>query len=174
MRRPANASDFDLALERAFHVGKPGSVDTVDFSRTDRPKTCLEVDFPILQINQLAQIEGNSGKPIYQMSKWWARRHPSVFRAMLLSACMKAPAATAAAAKDVWQAFYRNHLKSGSLKGVKVLDLFMGGGTTLVEASRLGMQATGVDLNPVAWFVVKQEFAKVDQTQLKALLSSVE
>ncbi|MEZ6080748.1 MAG: hypothetical protein R3C56_35250 [Pirellulaceae bacterium] len=44
-----------------------------DFSRTDRPKTCLEVDFPIPQINELSSLEGNAGKPIYQMSKWWAR-----------------------------------------------------------------------------------------------------
>jgi hypothetical protein len=31
----------------------------------------LEVDFPILPINQIAAIEGNSGKSIYQMSKWY-------------------------------------------------------------------------------------------------------
>ena len=27
-----------------------------------RPKTCLEVDFPILFVNQVAAIEGNAGK----------------------------------------------------------------------------------------------------------------
>ena len=36
-------------------------------------------------------IEGNAGKPIYQMSKWWARRRSSVFRAMLIAAATKAP-----------------------------------------------------------------------------------
>ena len=45
-----------------------------DFNDPNRPKTCLEVDFPIAQINALSQLEGNAGKPIYQMSKWWARR----------------------------------------------------------------------------------------------------
>lgn len=45
-----------------------------DFNNPNRPRTCLEVDFPIPQINELAQLEGNAGKPIYQMSKWWARR----------------------------------------------------------------------------------------------------
>ena len=30
-------------------------------------------------LDQVAAIEGNAGKPIYQMSKWWARRRSSVF-----------------------------------------------------------------------------------------------
>jgi len=45
-----------------------------DFNDPNRPRTCLEVDFPITPINELAQLEGNAGKPIYQMSKWWARQ----------------------------------------------------------------------------------------------------
>ncbi|RLB66053.1 MAG: hypothetical protein DRH04_09870 [Deltaproteobacteria bacterium] len=50
----------------------------------------------------------------------------------------------------------------------------MGGGTTLVEGSRLGMQMTGVDLNPVAWFVVKNELACSDPEQVKALFDHIE
>lgn len=50
-------------------AGKPWTLDSVDFSDPNRPKTCLEVDFPIVPINEIAQIEGNAGKPIYQMSK---------------------------------------------------------------------------------------------------------
>ena len=57
------------------NAGEELHLDSVDFSDPNRPKTCLEVDFPILPINQIAQIEGNAGKPIYQMSKWWARFH---------------------------------------------------------------------------------------------------
>jgi hypothetical protein len=50
----------------------------------------------------------------------------------------------------------------------------MGGGTTLVEGSRLGMQMTGVDLNPVAWFVVKNELACSDPKQVKAFFDYIE
>jgi DNA-directed RNA polymerase subunit RPC12/RpoP len=50
----------------------------------------------------------------------------------------------------------------------------MGGGTTLVEGSRLGMQMIGNDLNPVAWFVVKQELANVDLEEVKRLLADIE
>src|SRR5262245_17729874 len=79
------------AIAKAVGAGRKVAISTVDFSDPNRPKTCLEVDFPILPINQIATIEGNAGKPIYQMSKWWARRRSSVFRAMLIAAAMKAP-----------------------------------------------------------------------------------
>ena len=136
-------------IARAVGAGRPMAVETVDFSDPNRPKTCIEVDFPILAVNQIAQIEGNAGKPIYQMSKWWARRRSSVFRAMLLASAIKAPDDPTQAAKAVWEAYYANHQKKGALKHLKVADIFMGGGTTLVEGSRLGMQMSGVDLNPV-------------------------
>src|SRR5580704_5749109 len=78
-------------IAKAVGAGRPVAVETVDFNDPNRPKTCLEVDFPIIPINQISHIEGNAGKPIYQMSKWWARRRSSVFRSMLLAASMKAP-----------------------------------------------------------------------------------
>src|SRR5450755_3186180 len=89
-------------IAKAVGAGKPAALETVDFSDPNRPKTCLEVDFPILPVNQVAVIEGNAGKPIYQMSKWWARRRSSVFRSMLIAAATKAPDDTAEAAKLVW------------------------------------------------------------------------
>src|SRR5438046_7719875 len=82
-------------------AGREVAVETVDFSDPNRPKTCLEVDFPILPINQIAAIEGNAGKPIYQMSKWWARRRSSVFRSMLIAATAKAPDDPALAAQPI-------------------------------------------------------------------------
>jgi adenine-specific DNA methylase len=161
-------------IGKAVGAGKPIALETVDFSDPNRPKTCLEVDFPILPVNQVASIEGNAGKPIYQMSKWWARRRSSVFRSMLIAAAAKAPDDPAHAAKHVWDHYYANHQKKGAFKHLKVADIFMGGGTTLVEGSRLGMQMFGNDLNPVAWFVVKQEFAKVDLEEVRRLLADIE
>src|SRR5262245_2762222 len=73
------------------NLGKAVVVSVPDFSDTGRAKTCLEVDFPLLPINALSALEGNAGKPIYQMSKWWARRRSCVFRALLLAAAMDAP-----------------------------------------------------------------------------------
>lgn len=161
-------------VAKAVGAGKAVALETVNFNDPNRPKTCLEVDFPILPVNQVAIIEGNAGKPIYQMSKWWARRRSSVFRSMLIAAATKAPDDPSHAAKLVWDNYYANHQKKGAFKHLKVADIFMGGGTTLVEGSRLGMQMVGNDLNPVAWFVVKQELANVDLEQVKKLLADIE
>jgi putative DNA methylase len=54
-----------------------------------------------------------------------------------------------------------------------VADIFMGGGTTLVEGSRLGMRMFGCDLNPVAWFVVKNEVTPVDLDEVRRLLNEI-
>ena len=70
----------------------------------------------------------------------------------------------------MWDAYYANHQKNEAFRKLKVADIFMGGGTTLVEGSRLGMQMYGNDLNPVAWFVVKNELAQVDPAEVKKLL----
>lgn len=161
-------------IARVAGAGKAVAVETVDFGNPLRPKTCLEVDFPILPINQIAIIEGNAGKPIYQVSKWWARRRSSVFRSLLLAASMKAPEDPSKAAKAVWDVYYSDHQRKGSLKHLKVADIFMGGGTTIVEGSRLGMQMFGTDLNPVAWFIVKNELARVEPIEVQALLNEIE
>jgi adenine-specific DNA methylase len=164
-------------IAKAVGAGKPVTLETVDFNDPDRPKTCLEVDFPLVTINEVASLEAASGaskKPIYQMSKWWARRQSSVFRSMLIAAATKAPDDSAHAAKAVWENYYANHQKKGSFRGLKITDIFMGGGTTLVEAARLGMQTSGNDLNPVAWFIVKQELSRVSMENVEALLADID
>ena len=164
-------------VAKAVGAGKVAMLETVDFNDPDRPKTCLEIDFPILSINKIATIEGKGSgalKPIYQTSKWWARRRSNVFRSLLIAAATKAPDDKSHSAKLVWNNYYANHQKKGAFKNLKVADIFMGGGTTLVEGARLGMQMVGNDLNPVAWFVVKQELARVDPNEVKRLLAEVE
>lgn len=165
---------LEEAVAQAVGAGRELHLETVDFSDPNRPKTCLEVDFPILPINHVAAIEGNAGKPIYQMSKWWARRRSSVFRSMLIAAATKAPDDAGEAARLVWDAYYGNHQKNENFRKLKVADIFMGGGTTVVEGARLGMQMFGNDLNPVAWFVVKNELAQVDPHEVQKLLDHIE
>jgi putative DNA methylase len=124
-------------------------------------KRAIEEGFPIVEINRLAVPERNSFKPIYQMHKWFARRASCVFRAILLG-CLK-PAGT-----DIMAEFYKDHTHDPDTAGKVVLDPFMGGGTTVVEALRLGCKVIGIDLNPVAWFVVKTEVEPVDLEELRA------
>ena len=93
-------------------------------------KRAIEEDFPIVEINRLAVPERNSFKPIYQMHKWFARRASCVFRAILLGALK--PAGT-----NIMEEFYKDHSNDPDTNGKVVLDPFMGGGTTVVEALRL-------------------------------------
>ena len=155
-------------------VVEQANLETVDFNDINRPKTCLEVDFPIIEVNQIATIEGNAGKPIYQMSKWWARRRSSVFRAMILAAATKAPDDILEANKVVWNSYYKNHQNNEEFSNLNVADIFMGGGTTIVEGSRLGMNMIGNDLNPVAWMVVKNELSKPNKEEVKKLVDNIE
>ncbi|MGE4478655.1 MAG: DUF1156 domain-containing protein [Deferribacterales bacterium] len=171
------AEEIEQMVAAAVDAGEERHLETVDFNDPNRPKTCLEVDFPILPINSLSAIEAASGstkKPIYKMSKWWARRQSSVFRSTLIAAAAKAPDDQAEAAKLVWENYYCNHQKNASFNNLKVADIFMGGGTTLVEGARLGMQMYGNDLNPVAWLVVKNELANVDIEEVKRLFAYIE
>ena len=124
-------------------------------------KLAIEESFPIVEINRLAVPERNAFKPIYTMHKWFARRSSSVFRAILLGALK--PAGT-----DIMKEFYKDHTNDPDTKGKVVLDPFMGGGTTVVEALRLGCKVIGIDLNPVAWFIVKTEVEPVNLDELKA------
>ena len=156
------------------NLGKAIRLPVPDFNDPNRPPVCLEVDFPIAQINALSKLEGNAGKPIYQMSKWWARRRSCVFRSLLIAAATEAPKDPTQADDLVWQHYYCNHQKAGSFKGLRVLDPFMGGGTTLVEGARLGFQVTGVDLNPVAWFVTKNELACTDPEMVRNFFDYIE
>lgn len=171
------AQQIEKMVAAAVSAGEERHLETVDFNDPNRPKTCLEVDFPILKINSIAGLEARSGaatKPIYQEMKWWARRQSSVFRSMLIAAASKAPIDQAEAAKVVWENYYCNHQNNAAFKNLKVADIFMGGGTTLVEGARLGMQMYGNDLNPVAWLVVKNELADVDIEEVKRLFDYIE
>lgn len=71
---PTKKERLAQEVAKAVGAGKTVALETVDFNDPNHPKTCLEVDFPILPVNQVAIIEGNAGKPIYQMSKWWAQK----------------------------------------------------------------------------------------------------
>jgi adenine-specific DNA methylase len=81
---------------------------------------------------------------------------------------------------SAWERLYyrlddeANAVIERAFKDKTVLDPFMGGGTTVVEALRLGADAIGVDLNPVAWFVTKKETDGCDPDALEAAFRQVQ
>lgn len=128
--------------------------------------TFIEQHFPVEMLNQVALSEGNSKKPIYRMHKWWARRLGSVFRAIVLSVFGDKEETR----ENIWRKF----CDGADLQGKIILDPFMGGGTTIIEALRLGCKVIGVDINPVAWFVTKKEAETVDLSQLDSAFRDLE
>jgi putative DNA methylase len=51
--------------------------------------------------------------------------------------------------------------KAHALRGI-VADPFMGGGTPVYEANRLGLHVIGTDINPMAYWIVRQSLAPLD------------
>lgn len=120
--------------------------------------SAIERDFPIEHVNRLAKAESyrkNIYRPVYHIHKWWAKRLGSVFRAAVLGALVPE-------GFDTWSAYYTGY----DVKGKVVLDPFMGSGTTLGEALRLGAKVVGQDINPVAWFQVKKALEDVSLVEL--------
>lgn len=94
------------------------------------------------------QIQQNV-RPVIAVHKWFARRPGTLFRSILLSEFGDRP---------VRQAFY----SSNDLSGLRIADPFMGGGTPLLEANRLGMDVQGWDVNPMAFWIVSQSIQTLD------------
>lgn len=140
---------------------QPGTAAISATAEAARVPRAIEEGFPIVEINRLAEPERTSFKPIYQMHKWFARRASCVFRAILLGA-LKPAVQPDGTPTDLMAEFYKDHSQDPDTKNKLVLDPFMGGGTTVVEALRLGCRVVGIDLNPVAWFIVKTEVEPVD------------
>ncbi|NEO57019.1 MAG: hypothetical protein F6K54_30475 [Okeania sp. SIO3B5] len=128
--------------------------------------TAIECDFPILEISQLAERESwrkEINRPIYHIHKWWATRLGTVFRAINLGALSRP-------STNIWNNFYETHQFTNKV----VLDPFMGSGTTLGEAVKLGAKAIGCDINPISTFLVRQAFTRVPETELHATFTRLE
>jgi putative DNA methylase len=120
------------------------------------PARCLlEADFPFAELRELTLADRRLSDPVYSAHKWWARRPRSVIRALVLAAHL--PADTD---QDRFWELFGSDLPL--LEGRHVGDCFAGGGTTLVEAARLGASITGLDVDPLAVRIARDELAPAD------------
>jgi putative DNA methylase len=120
-----------------------------------RSRVIESEDFPFETISELAEIESwrkEIYRPVYHVHKWWACRLGTVFRAIILGCALPE-------GESVVDAFY----KSTNLKGLVVFDPFMGSGTTVGEAHKLGCYAVGKDINPVAYESVRVALGPIDR-----------
>ena len=105
------------------------------------------------------------------MHKWWARRLGSVFRTILLYSL-------ADDNLEEWNrkpsSLWKFYAKDVNLRGKFVLDPMMGGGTTVIEALKLGCKVIAGDLNPVSWFLVKKQVEDIDPELLVNTLQKLD
>jgi putative DNA methylase len=126
-----------------------------------------EIPYPTIAVSKLALCEGNAKKPVYAMHKWWARRLGVVFRMLLLSQAGRDPDTEA----DLWDRFYS---AATVPEGYTVLDPFLGGGTSLIEAAKLGAHCIGCDIDPVACFVTQMELEPADPRLIRQRFDEIQ
>lgn len=118
----------------------------------------IEGTFPFEYLSEVAEIESwrkELYRPVYYLHKWWARRLGSVFRAVILGAFFDDKA-------DIMSLLY----EPLDLKGLVVFDPFMGSGTTIGEAHKLGCTLIGRDINPVAFRLAKIALSQISRQKL--------
>lgn len=111
----------------------------------------IEERFDATLIAELAAAEKQvqqSYRPIIGVHKWFARRPGTLFRGLMLAESDQRPLS---------ESFFVAH----DLEGI-VLDPFMGGGTTLFEANRIGLSVIGYDSNPMSRWVCERELEDLD------------
>jgi len=126
----------------------------------------IEAGLPLASLHELARVESynkNHYRPSAYLHKWWARRLGSVFRTILLGTFCEP-------GEDIWRRYYQGARFPDRI----VLDPFMGGGTTVHEALRLGCKVVGVDYNPVAWWSVRSSVTLPDLERLEEGLRTLQ
>ena len=112
----------------------------------------IERDFDVPMVAAMAlrekQIQQNY-RPIIGVHKWFARRPGTLFRGLILAEFGNGP---------LQDTFFANN----DLSGWQVADPFMGGGTPLIEANRLGCDVLGFDVNPMSAWIVREEIEHLD------------
>ncbi|MCY4634608.1 MAG: DUF1156 domain-containing protein [Acidobacteria bacterium] len=96
-------------------------------------ETRFDVAFVAAMARREKQIQQNY-RPIIAVHKWFARRPGTLFRGLTLAEFGDGPLS---------ETFF----SANDFAGRTIADPFMGGGTPLLEANRVGCDVLGVDIN---------------------------
>ena len=127
----------------------------------------IEQRFDISLIAAMAlrekQIQQNY-RPVIGVHKWFARRPGILFRGILL-----AEFGEGRLEDLIFQA--------NDFPGLRIADPFMGGGTPIIEANRVGCDVEGFDINPMSTWIVREEITFLDlecyEQAARALIKSL-
>lgn len=126
----------------------------------------IEKDFPFAELSRIAERESwrkEIYRPVYYLHKWWAKRLGSVFRGILLGACLEDN-------QNFWERFYQKN----SFGNITVFDPFMGSGVTLGEAIKLGCRVIGRDINPVSFLACKASLSRYNLNEIFSTYQNIE
>jgi putative DNA methylase len=126
----------------------------------------IENDFPFPQLSLIAERESwrkEIYRPVYYLHKWWARRLGSVFRGIILGACLDS-------SEDFWRNFYSKNVFNEKI----IFDPFMGSAVTVGEALKLGCRAIGRDINPVSYLSSKAALSKYSEMEVLSTFRKLE
>lgn len=145
------------------------------YASDDPPKQrkAIERSFPFVEISEIAERQSwrkDVYQPVYYIHKWWARRLSSVFRAIVLGTCAPAEGVTDRGSDGILDLFY----KPVQFPDVLIYDPFMGSGTTVGEAHKLGCRVIGQDINPVSYFMVKNALSTHDISEVRQTFKAIE
>jgi len=138
-----------------------------------RRRKAIERSFPFVEISEIAERQSwrkDVYQPVYYIHKWWARRLSSVFRAIVLGACAPAEGVADRGSDGILDLFYKPVRFPDSL----IYDPFMGSGTTVGEAYKLGCRVIGRDINPVSYFMVKSALSTHDISEVRQTFKAIE
>ena len=156
---PDDANTLPLPLRHA-------EPDIVSVDLASGPRALEDDAFPFEYLSEIAEAESwrkEINRPLYHIHKWWAQRLGTVFRAMVIGAFAPSGA-------DMLDLFY----KPARIGDATVFDPFMGSGTTVGEALKLGARAVGRDINPVAHFLVRNALAIHDREAILSTYRAIE
>lgn len=152
--------DIDSTVVKTYR----GCLKKLTQKKLDKPYAGIETSFDIGFVARLTaeekQIQQNY-RPVIGVHKWFARRPGALFRSLLLAEFSNG------------ESLATKYFESHSLDGLTIADPFMGGGTTLFEANRVGCNVVGFDINPMAYWIVRQELVAVDRSALRKAAEAV-
>ena len=139
----------------------------------DQPRKLIEVALPLLEISKASVADKNrSVGTIKNLHKWFAPMPTPALRALIFASLVNDPGTDAE--REVLKNFIKQLVPENGtppsqevLEQAKkyiardnpelptVLEPFCGGGSTVVEAQRLGLPVVASDLNPVAVLITR-------------------
>ena len=129
-------------------------------------KNLIESNFPFDQLSAIAKHESwrkEIHRPLSYIHKWWARRLGSVFRGLIIGG-LETPEAS------LFERYYSDIRYQDKV----IFDPFMGSGTTVTEAVKLGAKVAGSDINPVAATMVRAALGNYEYKAVTNTFANIE